>query len=148
MPLSDAQKAKVRDAALSWVGTPYRHGQRVKGPQGGVDCATFLIGVFADAGLIEAFEPGYYPPDWHLHVSDERYLQHVLQYADEAAPPWEVGDVLMFRGRVWPSAGHGAIYLGDGQVIHAIVRRQVEVWPLDGTPLLTTTLWKGFRFRV
>lgn len=142
--MTAAQQAAVRTAALSWVGTPYRHRQRVKGSRGGVDCAQLLIAVFADAGLITPFDPGNYPPDWHLHVADERYMQYVLRYASETRPPWQIGDVLMFRGRPWPSAGHAAIFVGGDQLVHAVAQRKVELWPMQS--VLLAHLWKGFRF--
>lgn len=144
MITAEAQ-ARVREVALSWVGTPYRDRARVKGPEGGTDCAHLLIGVFSEAGLIKPFDPGFYPRDWHLHVGDERYLRYVLDYADETAPPWEPGDVLMFRGRPWPSSGHAGIYIGDGMIVHAVSNRRVEKWPLNS--ILLTHLWKGFRIR-
>ena len=55
------QRTALVDAARSWLNTPYHHKARVKGA--GVDCAQLLIGVYTDAGLIEAFDTGDYPPD-------------------------------------------------------------------------------------
>lgn len=102
--------------ARDWLGTPYHHRARVKGV--GVDCATLLIGVFHEAGMIPDIRPEY-PPDWHLHRDEERYLGWLRQYGDEIlVGDSEPGDVLVWRfGRTY---SHGAIYVGDGEIIHAL----------------------------
>lgn len=70
--------------AKSWIGTPYHHMARVKGV--GCDCLTLLAAVYHKAGVIPTIEIPYYPPDWHLHRSAERYLYGLLQYACELRP--------------------------------------------------------------
>ena len=77
------QRTAVLDEARSWLGTPYHHRACVKGA--GVDCAQILIAVYANAGLIQAFDTGDYPPDWMLHREEERYLGFVLDHAHEVA---------------------------------------------------------------
>ncbi|MDE3132294.1 MAG: C40 family peptidase, partial [Acidobacteriota bacterium] len=128
-PSEAAERARVVAEALSWLGTPYHHRARLKGV--GVDCAQLPIAVFADAGLIEAFDTGDYPADWHLHRDEERYAGFVLRYADgiaqdEAQP----GDLVLFRyGRAF---SHGAILTAPGQVVHAVRKdRSVVLGDLD-----------------
>ena len=123
MPQS-ADRAAVVAEALSWLGTPYHHRARLKGV--GVDCAQFVLGVYANVGLIEAFDTGEYPRDWHLHRSVERYMTHVLRFAGEIAPAAaQSGDVLLFKfGRAF---SHGAIVTSYPQVIHAVARESCVV---------------------
>lgn len=109
-------RAAVVDEALSWIGTPYRTGQRVKGPAGGVDCLTLVVEVYERARIIPHYEVPFYPPDWHLHRGVERYLEGVLAYAPEAAEP-EPGDIALFRfGRCF---AHGGIVTLWPRLVHA-----------------------------
>lgn len=62
---TDTMRRAVVAEALTWLRTPYHHAARIKGV--GVDCAQFLIAVYAATGLIDDFTPDRYPPDWHLH---------------------------------------------------------------------------------
>jgi len=124
-----AHRAAVVAEAMSWLGTPYHTGAHVKGV--GVDCAWLLIEVFAATGLIEPFDPGYYPGDWHLHRGDEIYLEHVQSRAREVAEP-EPGDMVLMRfGRAY---SHGAIYIGGDQIVHAYLHRPVGIADLDEWP--------------
>lgn len=142
--LTPEQQERVVAAARAWRGTPFHHGARMKGV--GVDCGNLLIAVYVDAGVLREaprYEPP--PPGWHLHHADERYLRLIARYCRRARPPWEPGDVLVFRGRRWPSAGHAGLYVGDGMVIHAIAGGSVETWPLASS-LMTATLDSGWRW--
>ncbi len=115
------ERAAVVTEARRWLGTPYHHEARVKGPQGGVDCAQLLIGVFSAVGLIEPPAIEHYPPDWHLHRSAERYLATVLDHAREIEGPPLPGDVALWRfGRCF---SHGAIVVDWPLVIHAYLGR-------------------------
>jgi len=139
------QRALVRDIARSWVGTPYHHRGAIRGV--GVDCARILIEVYAEAGLIERFDPGKYTRDWHLHRDEERYLQTIERYAgsplredtsihlwdDEGyAPP--AGDILVWRvGRTY---SHSAIVTEWPCVVHASApSRVVEEVSVMNTPV-------------
>lgn len=118
-PREAAQRAAVVAEARSWIGTPYHHEARVKGRQGGVDCAQLLIGVFSapGVGLIEPMSVPHYPPDWHLHRDAERYLGTVLQHAYEIPGPPLPGDVVVWRfGRCF---SHGAIVIEWPLIVEA-----------------------------
>lgn len=107
-------RAALVMAAHNWLNTPYHHKARIKGA--GVDCAQLLIGVYAEAGLIEPFDTGDYPPDWMLHREEERFLAWVNQYLVEVETPLP-GDVAIWRfGR---SFSHGAIVVDWPLFIHA-----------------------------
>lgn len=137
--LPDSQRTQVCKIARSWLGTPYHHMGRVKDV--GVDCAMFPVEVYREAGLIPDFEIAFYPPDWHLHRSDELYLAFVLKHAHETEPPAVPGgalttapaataagsvlsgDFILYQfGRTW---SHGAIVLDWPLIIHAVVQHGV-----------------------
>jgi len=120
--LEQQQRNTVVALARTWVGTPYRTGACVRGPDGGVDCANLPAAVYQEAGMVEKFEVEYYPPDWHLHQGAERYLNRVMMYGREL-PEGELpkpGDMVVWRfGRCF---AHGAIVVEWPRVIHAFVR--------------------------
>lgn len=117
----------IIDSAMTWLGTPYHHRACVKGA--GVDCAQIIKAVFVEAGLIETFEEGDYPPDWMQHRSEERYLSFVTDRADQVDTPLP-GDVALYKvGRCF---AHGAIVIDWPLIIHAS-NRDREVVLADGT---------------
>lgn len=105
---------RVIAEARTWIGTPWHHLARVKGA--GVDCAQFLVAVFAAAGAIEPFEADYYPADWHMHRDEPRFLEMLLRHGERVTDP-QPGDVVMFNfGR---HAAHGGIVIAWPLIIHA-----------------------------
>jgi cell wall-associated NlpC family hydrolase len=112
----DPPRAAVVAEAESWIGTPYRAAQRVKGPAGGVDCLTLVVEVYERTGVVPHHDVPFYPHDWHLHRDIERYLNGVLEYACEVAVP-RPGDVVLFRfGRCF---AHGGIVTHWPRLVHA-----------------------------
>lgn len=112
----------VRDQIIAeargWLGTPYHHMARVKGA--GVDCAMLLLEVYQALGLVPAIDIAHYPPDWHFHRGEERYLSHIMAHATQVEAPLP-GDVALFKfGRC---VSHGAIVLEWPMVIHAYFRQ-------------------------
>ena len=116
MPI--ASRSAVVAEAFSWLRTPYNHRGRLKGI--GVDCAQFPLLVYSACGVIEPFDTGDYPPDWHLHRSEERYLGPVRRLAREIDPAdLQAGDFVVYRvGRCF---AHGAIVIGWPRIVHAVV---------------------------
>jgi cell wall-associated NlpC family hydrolase len=139
-----AERASVVGEARRWVGTPYAHRGNTFGSC--VDCAHILIETFAGAGLIDRFSPGDYPPDWHLHRGEERYLAVVESYCgrvDDSEASLadrgtdfhaEPGDILMWRwGRTY---SHSAIVTAWPKIVHAFAsERQVVECDVRGTPM-------------
>ena len=110
------ERGQVVAEARKWIGTPYHNCADVR--SAGVDCGMLLVRVFADTGLVESFDPRPYPPDWHLHRSDERYLGWLFDRTGEVESPG-LGDVIVFKyGRTF---SHGAIVTGLDPitVVHA-----------------------------
>lgn len=128
LPHQITREQVVREAR-SWVGTPYHHRALRKGPHGGVDCAMLMVGVFGTSGVgyVDALDPGKYPPDWFLHRRAERYLNTVLDHADEIDEARVLpGDIALFQIGVGANrdAGlyaHGVIVDEPGwpRIIHA-----------------------------
>ena len=131
--MSATQRAAVVAEAMTWLRTPYHHHARIKGA--GVDCAQLLCAVFEACGLVARVETGFYPVDWHLHHSRELFSEWLAAHAralqrDTPALP---GDVWLFRyGRTF---SHGAIYVGDGLLVHSYIGRGVILSRFDEEPL-------------
>jgi NlpC/P60 family putative phage cell wall peptidase len=140
------QRARVVAAARGWIGTPYHHAAAIKGA--GVDCAKLLIETFADAGLIERFAPEPYPPDWHLHRSEERYLAAIARFAAEfdwRAEGIRPGDVVVWKyGRTF---SHGGVVTAWPFVVNALAGNKVveetcvNGSDMDGRPMRAFSFW-------
>ena len=114
-------RARIIQIAQEWMGTPFHNEARVKGV--GVDCLQLLIAVFTEVELLPAgLEIESYPPDWHLHREEERYLQGVAKYGRQVDAPG-AGDVALFRfGRC---VSHAAIIIDWPRVVHAYIGQGV-----------------------
>jgi NlpC/P60 family putative phage cell wall peptidase len=102
--------------AQTWLGTKYHHMAAVKGH--GVDCAQILIEVYHSVGLADRPDVGYYPSDWMLHRSEERYLGWIEKYCRQI-PQEDAkdGDIVLFKfGRCF---SHSGIIADYPRIIHA-----------------------------
>lgn len=126
---------KIAAAARTWLGTPHVNQARVKGI--GVDCGMLLIGALEDAGLIKkgAIKITPYSNEWHLHHSEEWFLSYVKKYCIPVTETdMAIGDFLMYQfGRC---VSHGGIYVGDDQIIHAVVDQGVILSDLNDVMFL------------
>lgn len=110
------ERNRVVAEARKWILTPYHNGADVRGA--GVDCGMLIVRVFVDLGLVPAFDPRPYDPDWMLHRDDEKYLSFFAQRCVRVAEP-QLGDLALFRyGR---SYSHGGIVTGidPTAIVHA-----------------------------
>jgi cell wall-associated NlpC family hydrolase len=117
-PEEAAARAAFIAEALSWVGTPFQDCADVKGPNGAVDCAMLLVRAAVDTGRLPPFDPRPYSPRWHLHRSEEKFVDWIAGRlgAREVATP-RVGDVALWRfGRTF---SHGAVLINSAEVVHA-----------------------------
>lgn len=105
---------KVISEAQRWLGTPYHHQGMTLGV--GVDCGMLLIAVYHACGLIPLIDPRPYPPDWHLHQGDERYMGWVQQYSEQVDNP-QPGDIALYR--FGKCVSHGGIVVDWPMIIHA-----------------------------
>lgn len=125
LQIETTQRAAVVAEARSWIGTPYHNCADIK--RVGVDCGMLIVRVFVDVGLCMPFDPRPYPPDWHLHRSEERYLGFVFDRCNEVKAP-QPGDVVVFRfGRCY---AHGGVVASANPltIVHAYhpARRVIE----------------------
>ncbi|EXI85591.1 MAG: putative phage cell wall peptidase, NlpC/P60 family [Candidatus Accumulibacter regalis] len=105
---------RIVQEARSWLRTPYHHQGRIKGV--GVDCAMILCEVYHAAGRVPYIDPTPYPPDWHLHRTEQRYLGWVEDYAYRVAEPLP-GDIALYQfGR---AISHAGIVVDWPMIIHA-----------------------------
>ena len=113
----------VLQAAQSWQGTPYHHAAKLPGI--GVDCVMLLVAAFQTAGLLDpAYDPRPYQKDWHLHRSEERYLQGLHLVADPVSVP-EPADIVLFKfGRC---VSHAGIVIAWPLILHAWIEQRMVV---------------------
>lgn len=142
MSLSPNRQSIVDEARL-WLGTPYHHLGDLKGV--GVDCAMILVRIYQTVGIVPAdFDPRPYEPEWYLHRDEERYLAGMEKWAHRIAPVDRLpGDILLYRfGR---TASHGAVYVGDGLMIHAYkLHGNVELCELRAHEHRLDSVWSVF----
>lgn len=140
------QRRAVVEEALSWLKTPYHHEAHVKGH--GVDCAHFLHEVYSAAGMIEWTEIPHYSPDWHLHRTEEKYLDFILGRAKPADLPYLPGDAVAYRwGR--PQVSHAAIIIEwPDVIIHAFKDAGFVVLDSALTPALMKRQQGVYRLKV
>ena len=135
--------------ALSWVGTPYILGGRVKGA--GCDCSTFLLEVYLRCGLVEPEDVGVFSHDWWAHAKSEVYLRRVMRNAQQvfeglaypSGPGMEAiepGDIVLTRCAGSPVYNHGAIVIEWPRIAHC-VQPAVEIANAS-----THKLWRLSKF--
>lgn len=149
--------------AKAWLGTPFRDQADIKG--GGVDCAMLLVRCAVDTGLVPRLDPRPYAPQWHLHRSEEKFLDIVSKIGKEVSREPIPGDVIVYRvGRCFshggiiienPCSSSEAVAHKGTHVLHAYYKTQhVSISPLhevelaflpDGAPrpFKLFDLWAG-----
>ena len=131
------QRARVVAAAKSWLGTPYRQMGYKRGPRGAVDCSMLLVGAWVDAEIFLPFDPRPYPPEWHMHNDEERYLEWMDNIGTRTETP-RPGDVVMWM--VGKCFAHGGIIIENNRVIHAYsTHHQCSFTDLDDPKLTNVT---------
>ena len=111
-------RAAIAAAAMSWLGTPYRHQASLKGV--GCDCLGLVRGVWRELYGAEPEVAPAYTPDWAEARGRETLAEAAgrhLAAVDIGAA--RAGDVLLFRWRDNLPAKHAAILVEPGRFIHA-----------------------------
>ena len=131
MQMTPEKRAEIVRAAKEWLRTPYHHLAKVKGC--GADCAMFPLAVYQECGVLPAdFVPPKYSMQWHLHRSDELYLETLAPFTREyhiwpdlpASAP-QPGDFVVFKfGRTF---SHGAIVIEWPIIIHSYIPHGVQL---------------------
>lgn len=129
MLTEDEMRAKVVQEALSWKDTPYVPRGMVKGPNGGVDCLTFLAQVYERAGVIDPLPIPHYAHDYFMHDDAEFYLlgkgdtRGVLYFCKEIFEDPKPADIVLWKFGL--SFSHAAIVIKWPTIIHAFRLRPV-----------------------
>ena len=121
--MTPEQRTQVIAVARAWLRTPYQHRQMVKGA--GCDCAMFPLAVYRECGLIAGdFEPPEYSMQWHLHHSEEKYLEAIQPLCREIeGPPLPADFAVVKFGRAF---SHGMIVVEWPLIIHSYVPHGVQ----------------------
>jgi len=110
------------DLARGWLGTPYKHQQKVKGA--GCDCLGLLRGVYEEVTGLESEKPPPYTPSWGEAQGKELMLAAARKYL-EPCDKVEPGAVLVFRMKKGSVAKHCGIVTGKDAMVHAHAHRGV-----------------------
>jgi cell wall-associated NlpC family hydrolase len=110
-------RAAIITEALTWIGTPFRDCADVKGGNGAVDCAMLLVRCYVDTGRIAPFDPRPYPPRWHLHRDEERFLGFIEKLGGRHIEKPKLADIVVWQfGRCF---SHGGIVVNSTDVVHS-----------------------------
>jgi NlpC/P60 family putative phage cell wall peptidase len=125
-------RAAVVAEARSWIGTPYRAGNAVKGA--GCDCASLIAAVMFACGVFEPEEIGFHGAHWWANGGEEKYMfrlrRHArkmvegIAYATLEARP---GDIALVRVAGSELYNHGGIVTKWPRVVHNVGPSAVEV---------------------
>jgi NlpC/P60 family putative phage cell wall peptidase len=116
--------------ALTWLNTPWQHGQGLKGV--GCDCVHLPLRVAQTLGLIDAaYTPQPYSQQWHLHKrrdQDEMLLTILRDFPLRDVPKdqRQPGDLLVFRWLPHQPCAHMGILLPGERVIHALCGESIN----------------------
>lgn len=136
---------KIVEESLTWVNTPFRDEQGVKGA--GVDCAYLPLRVCQAVGLISPdYKPAHYSPQvmlnsplqtnkWALrHETTTEYLETIHKFCVEISESEvQPGDFVLFK--VGTSWAHGGIVIRYPDFI---------LHPIRGRGVIGSTLGEGF----
>ena len=115
---TEEQKARARQIARAWAGTPHRHRIAVRGV--GIDCIHLFREIYVGSGLLPPFELPSYDVRLGLRVRHNVMEDALCAVAHfEAVNPYEpaFGDVMIFRvGRTSNHTGVVQFCMGDGSV--------------------------------
>lgn len=119
------QRQRIVAIAREWIGTPYRHGARIK--KVAADC-TFFAKVYEEAGLVPPVPIDAYSSNAHLHRASGQYLLRIKNYAHEVEPERvRPGDIAMFH--IARDFSHGGIISAHDWPEHVREFEAATGWP-------------------
>jgi cell wall-associated NlpC family hydrolase len=139
---NDTAWSKFEEVIDSWMGTPYKHLQMLKGR--GADCTLFIGACWLELGIFTKVEFDYYPRDWHIHTKEELVLDNLYrQFRDSCGngysfkrfpidEPFIRGDMLAFATTKTGVTNHTSIWLGKKIMAHSLPQRGVSRFPFGG----------------
>nr|AUG44374.1 nlpC/P60 family protein [uncultured bacterium] len=140
LPTSVNNIAAFIAEARTWTGTPFVHHQACKGI--GADCTQFVVAAARVAGLLPAgYRTVKYNRDWALHTNVSVLTAELSRYCDEIPLKGiEPGDLITFNFS--QTAHHLGIYIGNGEMIHAHIRRGVCIEPVEHYRARLVAAWR------
>ncbi len=109
-------RAQIIAEARTWIGTPFHHQARLKGPRGGVDCVGLLVGTAGAVGIELEDASDYNRRPEANRLLEELRARPQLEEIDPATA--RAGDMLIF----WAAAegiGQHVAFKTDLGIIHA-----------------------------
>lgn len=127
--------------ARSWLRTPFRHHQRLKGC--GVDCGGFIAAVYEEAGVLPHIELPEYTRDWFLHCkkSDSTLYSDVLDRHMVRTEKPDLGDTIGMSYGVCKVAHAGIIISDDWMIAASALDRTVCLVERRHLLEITTGYW-------
>jgi len=113
----------IPEIARSWIGTPYRDQQAVKGH--GCDCLGLLRGIYEEVTGLSAPKPPPYTRSWGEAQGEEKMLEAGINYLVPTETV-EVGSIIVFRMKPGCVAKHCGIVIAKDIMVHAHVVKGVE----------------------
>lgn len=118
---------KLKEIALSYIGTPHINGGNVKGA--GLDCCTLPASIYRELMGLETDITFGYSGDWYLKRGCKEILLPYLEKYCDRVDSLQTGDTISFSfGRA--RYAHLAVYLGNNTVIHCSADFGTEVTDL------------------
>jgi hypothetical protein len=100
----------------------------------GVDCATLILCVMRNCGIIDDDNLAVYSGDWFIHTDEETYMKRVLRHAFKAVEgvayrslEAAAGNIVMTKAAGSRVYNHGGIVLAWPAIIHAVSPKVEEV---------------------
>jgi len=114
------KRTEIVREALSWIGTPFMHGARIKGV--GAECGSFIVDVYARFGFAAEYKLPPHAEQWAIHNDSptfdaDFYIREMQRFCTEIKTVPLPADVALFW---WGHAySHGAIVIDwPHQLIH------------------------------
>jgi len=126
------ERAALVAGARAWIGTPYKLGAMIMGK--GCDCATLIVGVLRQQGLMTDEQLTHFSSDWWQHAKSDHYLTGMLRNAERVADvvcrrtlDVDAGNVMLSRVAGSKVFNHGGIITSWPLGVHSIRDGVVEV---------------------